>query len=100
MAISAMPRSTAWRAYSSMATSLSGDRSVCRWASSGRSRPWRSRRLIVRPPAARSSRDEPQLATDRGERLEGPVELLVGVGGGHDRADAGLVHGHGREDDR
>ena len=34
------------------------------------------------------------------ERLERPVELLVGVGGGHDRPDPGLVERDGREDDR
>src|SRR5918995_3753993 len=94
-----MPRSTAWVAYASIGTSLSGDRSVCRWASRGRSRACRSTSVMERPPAERSSPDDTQLVADRRECLERPIELLARVRGRDDRADAGEVEGDRQEHD-
>ena len=57
-------------------------------------------RQVACPAVLGHPRDETQLVADRVEGLERLVELGVGVGRGDDRAQARLVDGDGREDDR
>ena len=58
------------------------------------------RRVARSRPGSRHPAIRPSSRPTGRERLERPVELLVGVGGGHDRPDPGLVDRDGREDDR
>ena len=54
----------------------------------------------MRPPVRGSPRGDSQFTTDGGECLQRPVEVLVGVRRGDDRAQSRLVQRDCREDDR
>src|SRR5262245_47081875 len=120
MQISVIRRSTARAAYTSIGTELSGDWSVWRWASSGRSEsaarsaapggcctvsaaaarfgePPAPSPVIERPDR---SVDDAELSAHPAERLERPIQVFVGERRGDDGAQSGLVQGDGRKHDR
>src|SRR5512134_2326015 len=54
-------------------------------------------RALTNALMTRPSRDDAHVATDTGEGVDGHRDVVVGMGGGHLRADAGPVRRHDRE---